>query len=226
MAYSDFSGSEIQTEGFKVIHKLLLTESVFVLRFTRNKMKFRAGQHILVGLSGDPEQREYSIYSGENDDYLEILVKEVKDGNVSSKLSDCKPGDILLVDGPFGSFGIENFNIGNKKHIFIATGTGISPFHSMTRSHKNLNYNLIHGVRFISEAYESKSYESERYILCTSGEKYSGRKGRVTTFLQKFSVTPDMLFYLCGNGSMIYEVYHILRDKGISSDKIFSEIYF
>ncbi len=210
----------------RVLKIRFLTESTIILRFTRGKIRFRSGQHIIVGLKGELDQREYSIYSGEADDYLEILVKEVKNGNISSKLKQCKEGDLLEVNGPFGSFGIESFNKSSSKHIFVATGTGISPFHSMIRSHPGLDYTLIHGVSYHNEAYESQEYDAERYILCTSKEKNSGRKGRVTSFLPDFRIHPDTLFYLCGNGNMIYEVYHILRDKGVSAEKIKSEIYF
>jgi len=210
----------------KVIQIRNLTESTYVLKFTRNKMQFRAGEHIIAGLKGEMDQREYSIYSGEDDDYLEILIKEVKDGNISSKLKQCKEGDLLEVNGPFGSFGIEKFDMRSKKHIFIATGTGISPFHSMVRSYPDINYTLIHGVRYSKEAYENEEYDQNRYILCTSKEKVRGRSGRVTGFLTKFRVTGDMLFYLCGNGNMIYEVFHILNEKGIMADKIITEVYF
>lgn len=203
-----------------------LTESTFILRFTRGNIQFRAGQHIIVGLIGEMDQREYSIYSSENNGYLEILVKEVKEGNISSRLKQCKQGDLLQVNGPFGSFGIEACNRDTRKHVFIATGTGISPFHSMIRSWTGIDYTIIHGVRFSSEAYDMSEYDSSRYILCTSKENKPGYKGRVTSFLIKFRVTPDMLFYLCGNGNMIYEVYHILRDKGVPAENIISEVYF
>lgn len=209
-----------------VTHVRFLTESTFVLRFDRRDIQFHAGQRIIVGLKGDMEQREYSIYSGENDDFLEIIVREVKDGKVSEKLKLCTPGQLLQVNGPFGSFGIETYDRYIRKLVFIATGTGISPFHSLVRSYPGMNYTLIHGVRFSSEAYESSDYEPGRYILCTSKEINEGRQGRVTRFLDRYMVTPDMLFYLCGNGSMIYEVFHILQEKGIPSENIFSEIYF
>jgi len=203
-----------------------LTESTFILRFTRGNMQFRAGQHIIVGLKGIIDQREYSIYSSEDDDDLEILVKEVKDGNISSRLKQCKHGDLLQINGPFGSFGIESYNRYSRKHIFIATGTGISPFHSIVHSYPGINYTIVHGVRFLAEAYEKLEYEPNRYILCTSKENNSGYNGRVTSFLSKFRITADMLFYLCGNGSMIYEVYHILKEKGIMDENIISEVYF
>jgi ferredoxin/flavodoxin---NADP+ reductase len=209
-----------------VIQTRFLTESSFILRFTRENIQFRAGQHIIVGLKGEMDQREYSIYSSEEDDFLEILVKEVRDGNISSKLKQCKQGDLLQVNGPFGSFGIESFNRNSRKHVFIATGTGISPFHSLVRSFPGINYTLIHGVRHSSEAYEKDEYDPARYVLCTSKENNNGRQGRVTSFLSKFRVTDDMLFYLCGNGNMIYEVYNILRDKGVPDENIISEVYF
>jgi ferredoxin--NADP+ reductase/benzoate/toluate 1,2-dioxygenase reductase subunit len=223
---SENNNPEETANAHKVIQIRFLTETTFILRFNRGNSQFRAGQRIILGLPGDLDQREYSIYSGENDDFLEILVREVRDGNVSSKLKQCEPGQFLEVNGPFGSFGIETYDRYTRKLIFIATGTGISPFHSMVRSYPGINYTLIHGVRFINEAYDKIEYEAGRYILCTSKENSGGRKGRVTRFLSNYKVTPDMLFYTCGNSNMIYEVYHILRDKGIPSENIFSEIYF
>lgn len=68
--------------------------------------------------------------------------------------------------------------------------------------------------------------DPRRYILCTSKESNGTRKGRVTKFLPHYPVETDMLFYICGNNNMIYEVYHILDDKGIPAENIFSEVYF
>ena len=203
-----------------------LTERTFVLRFERGNLQFKAGQHIIVGLEGELNQREYSVYSGEKDDYLEILVREVLDGNVSLQLKNCKPGNVLQVNGPFGSFGLEKFNMFSRKLVFISSGTGISPFHSFVRSFPGINYTLIHGVRYNNEAYERNDYDPRRYILCTSREDNGGHKGRVTKFLPGHKVDADMLFYLCGNNNMIYEVYHILRNKGIPDENIYTEVYF
>jgi ferredoxin/flavodoxin---NADP+ reductase len=213
-----------------ILHKVkqirFLTEGTFVLRIDRGYMQFRAGQRIVVGLQGELNQREYSIYSGEKDDYLEILVREVIKGDVSVKLKHCEPGQLLQVNGPFGSFGIEKFDMFTRKLIFIASGTGISPFHSFVRSYPGIDYTLFHGVRYSSEAYERNEYDLHRYFLCTSKERNGGHKGRVTKFLPHYPVDPDMLFYICGNNNMIYEVYHILRDKGIPVENILTEIYF
>lgn len=220
------SDSSVSTEFHKIRQIRLLTERTFVLRLDRGNMQFKAGQHIIVGLEGELNQREYSVYSGEKDDYLEILVREVLDGNVSFQLKHCKPEQLLQVNGPFGSFGLETFDMFSRKLVFISTGTGISPFHSFVRSYPGINYVLIHGVRYNNEAYERNDYDPSRYILCTSKESKGGHRGRVTSFLPGYPVNPEMLFYMCGNNNMIYEVYHILRDKGIPDENIFSEVYF
>jgi ferredoxin--NADP+ reductase/benzoate/toluate 1,2-dioxygenase reductase subunit len=224
--YKKASGLSLSTDLHQIEQVRFLTESTFVLRVDRGNMQFKAGQHIIVGLKGELNQREYSVYSGEQDDYLEILVREVHDGNVSLQLKQCKPGQLLQVNGPFGSFGLETFDIFSRKLIFIASGTGIAPFHSFVRSYPGINYSLFHGVRYSNEAYERSDYDPQRYILCTSKESNEGLKGRVTSFLRSYPFDSDMLFYVCGNNNMIYEVYHILRDKDIPSENIFSERYF
>lgn len=216
----------VSTNLHKIRQIRVLSEGTFVLRFDRGNMQFKAGQHIIVGLKGELNQREYSVYSGENDDYLEILVREVPEGIVSLQLKQCIPGQLLQVNGPFGSFGLEKFDMYSRKLVFIASGTGISPFHSFVKSYPGIDYILLHGVRYKNEAYERNDYDPLRYILCTSKDSNRGHKGRVTRFLPGYPVYPDMLFYVCGNNNMIYEVSHILRGKGIPAENIFSEVYF
>jgi ferredoxin--NADP+ reductase len=216
----------ISTNLHKIRQIRFLTDETFVLRLDRGNLEFKAGQHIIVGPEGELNLREYSVYSGENDDYLEILVREVKEGNVSLRLKDSRPGQLIQVNGPFGSFGPDKSDLFSRKLVFISTGTGISPFHSFVRTYPGINYTLIHGVRYKKEAYEREDYDQQSYILCTSKENNEGKKGRVTRFLSAYPVNTDMLFYLCGNSSMIYEVRHILGSKGIPEKNILTEMYF
>jgi ferredoxin--NADP+ reductase/benzoate/toluate 1,2-dioxygenase reductase subunit len=203
-----------------------LTNSTFVLTFDRGDIQFIAGQHITIGTHGSLNQREYSIYSGENQNYFEILVKEVLDGNVSMQLRNSKPGEILETNGPFGSFRIEKRDMYSRKHLFIATGTGISPFHSMVLSYPGLDYKILHGISYLNEAYERSEYLPKRYITCTSKEKGGDFNGRVTGFLPDYKLEPDTVYYLCGNSSMIYEVNDMLLSKGVSGERILKEVYF
>lgn len=213
-------------QKFKVLQIRDLTDTTYVLRFSRNNMSFVPGQHIVLGIPGDNQTREYSIYSSVEQDYLEVIIKEVEDGIVSRKLHRIKEGDFVYVDGPFGFFSLDEAIIHKQKYLFIATGTGIAPFHSMIGSYPELNYKLLHGVRFADEAYEKFFYNEDKYTLCTSGDSKGDFDGRVTDYLMANEVDPDTLVYLCGNCEMIYEVYDLLTSRGFDSDQIRTEVYF
>ncbi|MDD4374776.1 MAG: FAD-binding oxidoreductase [Bacteroidales bacterium] len=211
-------------------HELLdtrhLTESAYVLRMSRRGLQFRSGQHILLGEAGSIHNREYSVYSAEQDDYFEVLIKEVDDGLVSKQLKKLKPGSMLQLEGPLGFFTIEPGLIGNAKFLFVATGSGIAPFHSFVRSYPALNYKILHGVRYASEAYEKDTYPSEQYVLCTSQDKKGDFNGRVTSFLESNPVETDTHCYLCGNFEMIHEVFEILERQGVPPQQVHAEVYF
>jgi len=211
---------------YKVKEIRKLTDEAFSLRLPKSRFKYHAGQHISLGIHGDYQSREYSIYSGENDEYLEVLVKEVQDGYFSPKLGKLKPGDLVEVNGPFGKFKIDEKKVDTGKFVFIASGTGIAPFRSMVRTYPNLDYTLVHGVRYGQEAYDRHEYAADRYVLCTSGDKTGKVHGRLTKYLKQTEFETETQFYLCGNSNMIFDAIEILKDKGFDRDQIHCEVYF
>lgn len=202
-----------------------LTPETYVLRFDRNNMPFRAGQHLTLGIPGNNQVREYSIYSTEQDSALEVLIKEVETGLVSKQLRKMVPGALLDVDGPFGYFTISDQQL-HRKFLFIGTGTGIAPFRSITGSHPGLDYTLLHGVRYAADAYERHHYPADRFVLCASRDNRGDFNGRVTDYLRQTPLDIDTMVYLCGNCDMIYEVYDLLTAKGFPSGNIKTEVYY
>ena len=217
---------EVDKSVFVVEQVRNLTESTYVLKFSRNGMQFSPGQHLLLGLPGSKELREYSIYSGIHDESLEVLIKEVDDGVVSRELKTIKPGDPLLISGPRGFFLKQAIQAGQGKLLFLSSGTGLAPFHSFVLSHPDANYRIIHGVRNISEAYDSGDYKKEQFTVCTSRGERGDFTGRVTDYLKK--ANPDLRsdVFLCGNSNMIYDAMDILHSKGFPQKQIFTEVYF
>lgn len=202
-----------------------LTDDTYIIRFDRNGMLFRAGQHITLGIPGNNQVREYSIYSTEQDPALEVLIKEVDTGIVSKQLSKLIPGELLDVDGPFGYFTLDEKKL-RSEYLFIGTGTGIAPFHSLAGSNPGLKYTLLHGVRYGHEAYEKSFYPSRNHILCTSRDGGGDFHGRVTDYLKQKELNYDTIVYLCGNCDMIYDVYDLLTSRGFPSGNIKTEVYF
>lgn len=218
--------NKIKTDLHEILDIRFITDSTFVLRIERKGLEFSAGQHICVGPPNGIHTREYSIYSAENEDFLEILVKEVENGLVSPSLKKLNKGGYVVVEEPVGYFTIDKALPSNQKHVFLASGTGISPFHSFIKSHKNLNYTLLHGVKRAEENYDADVYEKSRYKLCTSREGTGDYYGRVTDYIKEHPFGKDAHYYLCGNCNMIHDVYDILEKQGVSTDNIHAEVYF
>lgn len=211
---------------YKVHGVRFISETAYILRFDRQGMEFETGQYLSVGVRGSRDQREYSIYSSETEDFLEILVKEVDGGKVSKALGRLKSGDELEVQGPFGYFLLDKSLPADRKLLFIATGTGISPFHSFASSRSGLDYLVLHGMRTLEDAYGKDYFPGQRYLTCVSRGTGGGFSGRVTEYLRQNPVEPGTLCYLCGNCEMIYEVFDILKTQGIEVGDIFTEVYF
>jgi ferredoxin-NADP reductase len=211
---------------YKVLSVRNLTPDTYCLRFDKNNMAFKAGQHLVLELDGDRNAREYSIYSGEQDAYLEVLIKEVQEGHLSKKLKRIAKGQEVNIYGPYGHFTLDGVRKKTHKHVFIASGTGIAPFSSFVRSNPGLDYQLLHGVKTNDEAYDKDQYESNRYIACTSRDKKGDYYGRVTDYLIDNEFDKDTLFYFCGNSQMIFDAMDILKDKGFDRQQMFAEVYF
>jgi len=217
---------QIDTTFYRVQEIKYLTDSTFLLRFPKSRFKFEAGQHISLSVAGDYQSREYSIYSAEEDESLEVLVKEVEGGYFSPKLRHLKKGDMVEIHGPFGRFALDAKKRDTHQHIFVASGTGIAPFHSMVKSNPGLNYRVIHGVRYASEAYEREKYENDRFFLCTSRDEKGDYHGRLTSYLKEAEFAKNSCFYLCGNSDMIFDAMEILKEKGFDRDDLNVEVYF
>jgi len=202
-----------------------VSASAYVLRIERNRLEFAPGQYINVGIAGRPDMREYSVYSGVGDDFIEVLIKEVEGGLVSKRLRRCRPGDEVAVEGPFGFFTIGQQERRERHFLLIGTGTGISPFHCFAASYPQFDYHVLHGVRSASECYEHAIF-GDRITTCTSRTSEGTFAGRVTDHLRANPADPQWLCYLCGNCDMIYEAFDILRGQGVQSRQLFAEVYF
>ena len=211
---------------FKVINVEHLTKDTFRLRTDRPEVPILAGQCFNVGIPGGSINREYSMYSDANGDYLDFLIKVVEDGSLTPQLQKLKVGDLVEIDGPYGQFYLHDPLDKSKKYTFLATGTGVAPFHSFISTYPSLNYRLIHGVRYPNEQYEFKDYADESYIPCISKNNAGSKSMRLTDFLKENPICADEIVYLCGNRNMIVDAFEILREQGVPGNNLFTEVFF
>jgi ferredoxin--NADP+ reductase len=210
----------------RVHHVRRLGPSAFVLRFDRAGLDFEPGQYVALGLRGSLAMREYSIYSAASDDFLEVLVREVTGGLVSPALARCQPGDELLLEGPHGMFVTEPGTRAASKYLFVGSGTGIAPFHCLVRSYPGIDYLLLHGVRVLEDRFDFQVFDRSCFVACVSRSAGGDYGGRVTGWLSEHPVDPGLQCYLCGNSDMVYDVFSILRARGVPREQLHAEVYF
>lgn len=213
-------------QNAKVLAIRNLTDSAFVLKVERDDFDFIPGQCVNIGLKNLAVNREYSTYSGLGDDYLEFLIRKVSGGLISNSLSNLKPDDEITLDGAYGMFNLVNPQEKKRRYVFVASGTGIAPFHAFVRSYPWIDYKIIHGISHCNEAYDRKDYAQGKYFSCVSKETGGDFNGRVTDYLKVNPVDREAVYYLCGNSSMINDVYDILRKFDISGSNIITEVFF
>lgn len=105
-----------------------------VLKPNRHVSRFIAGQHLNIGveINGRRLSRSYSPrYLA--DGRIAITVKRIASGKVSHWLCEqAKLGDIVLLTAPYGDMTLSE----KPEHaLFLAAGSGITPFISLIQSH-------------------------------------------------------------------------------------------
>lgn len=208
----------------RIIKQEKISSRVYYIKLTRLG-NFIPGQ--LLSLSDKPggTVRYYSIASGVHDDYWGILYNIIDDGWLTPWLSGLKQGDVLYTSLAFGKF-----QPVNTPMVWIGTGTGIAPFHSMLTSGKGENSILIHGARQKEDFYFYDTFLKKlkkRYIPCSSQmEKDGFYPGRLSQYLENDFSYPLSTYYLCGSSSMVVDMRDLILSKGVDFNKIISEIYF
>jgi len=215
----------------KVISIISYGSANFILRVERKDIKFNPGQFFSIGVPGIPINREYSVSSGTNDNYLDFLIREINDGILSVKLKSLKINDNIKILGPYGEFYLSEFDI-SKKYNFFASGSGLAPFLSIISSFKDLKFNIFHGIRLAEDIYTLNKLENYNVFISNyNGEKNNYikiYKGRITKNFEsiKKNIDSNDLFFICGNSLMIHDVYDFLKKNNIKTNNIYSELFF
>ena len=204
---------------------------------------FKAGQYINIFtvIDGVRTSRPYSISSSPcQRGYYEITVAKIKTGFVSDYfLETVKVGDKFEANGPSGVF---HYNpiAHKKKSIFLAGGSGITPFLSMIReileTRADREVHLLYGCRNESMAiYHSlltkfnEEYPNFNYHLIISDEQaeWSGEHGFIDAKLiqRLIGKLDDCTFYICGPQIMNDFCVNELKKLNIPNKAIRREMF-
>jgi ferredoxin-NADP reductase len=204
---------------------------------------FQAGQYInlFVDVGGVRTSRPYSISSPPNQNaYYEIAVRRVEDGFVSSYLLETvKVGDRLESTGPSGNFYYNPIFHGDDL-VFLAGGSGITPFMSMIREVTDRGLprkiHLIYGSRnpddrIFGEELEERARLHENFkmtsVISEPPEGFEGFTGFITAKLMKniLGSVEGKTFCVCGPEAMYTFCLPELLKLQIPARKIRMEVF-
>lgn len=231
----DAQGSE--RHSVVVLQKEMLCDSVIGLRLQKpDGFEYRSGQFVNLYKS-DEVVRSYSLASQPQDDFLELHVREIAGGEVSSWLkASVHQGDELVIGGALGTSFYMN-DAPEKNLLLIGTGTGLAPLYGIARDaiskgHQG-NIWLYHGAAHASDLYlHEKLQQLEKmnskfhYVACVSQEDApeGGHRGRASAVaLQQHKDLKGWRVYLCGNPDMVEATRKATFLAGANFSDIFTD---
>lgn len=195
-------------------------------------LEFQPGQAISINVpssSADkPIRRYYSVSSPpSSSDRICLLFNQGERGVGSRFLRNHSVGQELEIEGPFGSFYLQDTP--DRPLLFVATGTGIAPLRSMMatllENGTTQPMTLLWGLRRECDVYFREEFEAwtVRYpqfsfmlTLSRAGPDWHGYKGRVTHYLNEMTHLERFAVYVCGGSKMVAEVTGLLRRRGVT----------
>ena len=205
-----------------------------------------AGQHIVLrtSLAGEEVRRTYSLVNTPGERQLRIVARVHSEGRLSTHLArNVRPGDRLDVLPPNGSFTPHSAAAGRGICVAFAAGCGITPVASIARTWLEAGpagrVILFYGNRSMARAMclEELLALKDRYLdrlalhFVMSREPqeaaiYNGRLDgeHVRQLAGPFFAPAEVAeYFVCGPGDMIDSVSHVLRELGVSADRIRAE---
>lgn len=222
-------------------YKELVSSKVYEVRFTMSEpqeLQFQAGQTMMIYISPGVN-RTMSIGSSPQDTKELILCWDVSPmGPGAHWLLDHKVGDSVEFMAPLGAFYYDNES--KRKAMFVATGTGVSPFRGYLETFlprgEMQESTLYWGLRYeedifwrtIFEDLERQYTNFHAHITLSQGSNsWNGLRGRVTDHLFANPIdVQDTDYYLCGSGAMVRETMERLEAAGVSDKQIKRELFF
>jgi ferredoxin-NADP reductase len=207
---------------------------------------FQAGQFVvlrlLVGPGKPPVLRSYSLSDLPAADHFRISVKNELNGIGSSFLcSRAREGDLLDVSAPRGSFTLRP---SQGPVVLLSAGVGATPvmsmLHSLAAESSKREIWWIYGARNRVDhpfAEESRSLlkqfsRGRRYIVYSRpaaidqvGADFDAPGHIDAALLERIGVSQGSDFYLCGPPSFLQNMRDGLRNWGVLTENVHTEIF-
>lgn len=207
----------------------------------------------LVMHNPEPQFRAYSMANHPaEDDIIMLNVRiatppfdrvnggfmKVNPGVCSSYIYSLKPGDKVMISGPYGEFHVKDTD---NEMIFIGGGAGMAPMRShildqFLTKHTKRKASFWYGGRSLRELFyidDFKKIEAEnpnfKFNIALSAplpeDNWTGYVGNIhevlfENYLKSHETPEDIEYYLCGPPMMTQAVLKMLDNLGVPKDNI------
>ncbi len=198
----------------------------------------------------DTVERAYSManYPAEGEDLVMLNVRiatppprgpeSIPPGKGSSYIFNCKPGDKVVVSGPYGDFHIQPTE---REMMFIGGGAGMAPLRShilrlLRTDGTKRKMTYWYGARSVREMFYveefdqlAKDFDNFEWHCALSDampeDKWQGYTGFIhqvvqEQYLLKHPSPEEIEYYLCGPPMMNQAVLKMLDDLGVEPEMI------
>ena len=173
--------------------------------------------------------------------------ENVNPGVCSSYIYSLKPGDKVMLSGPYGEFFLPDNLPADQELIFIGGGAGMAPMrsHIMHLFHTektNRKVNFFYGARSLKEAFYLDDYHAIennfpnfKFHLALDRQDPEADKAGVPyvagfvhnvlyeTYLKNHEAPEDALYLMCGPPMMTQSVVNLLDSLGVPPENILFE---
>ena len=215
----------------------------------KENISFQAGQYLTIrtDIDGKKIQRPYSLCSAPHEESWRIAIKKAEKGQFSTYANDhFEEGQSIEIMGPEGNFTLDLADDHEKKYVFFAAGSGITPVISLIKSilHKEpgSSISLFYGnktyssIIFYEELQRLKNEHIDRFEIHyfftkekMKDEMYCGRldvtKCNVLAGKMLLQIDETDEFLLCGPEKMIFDLRDMFQEQGVSKKNIHFELF-
>lgn len=159
-------------------------------------------------------------------------------GIMSSYIWSLKPGDKVMISGPFGEFFAKETD---NEMVFVGGGAGMAPmrshiFDQLKRLKSNRKMTFWYGARSLREAFYVEEFdklaaENEHFewhlalsdpLEEDNWEGYTGfiHEVLLENYLKQHSAPEDCEYYMCGPPMMNSAVINMLKELGVEDEHI------
>ena len=213
----------------------------------KGAFRFKAGQHLSVRaeIQGEEVRRNYSLCVAPDEGELMVTVKRIAGGVFSNWIGDnLKPGDVLDVMTPHGSFTVDFDTDATRRYVAFAGGSGITPVMSLIttalKEEPRSRFALFYGNRDASSIIflEALAALKERYIgrlelyhflsdEAGDVELFNGMLDRehVDAAIDNLVEDADAIdaWFICGPVPMMDAAEAALTERGVAQDRVHIE---